>query len=112
MSSAKKSDNAFLSSNSESYIFLYGEFFSKYIVFLLLLLLLKLLFNSNYVTFKAYLWGTLISNVEATFDFCGFIINKIPNQSFESSVDLQTGHILPVVNALHFLHATSLTNAY
>lgn len=64
------------------------------------------------MTFKAYLWGTLISSVEATFDFSGFIIIIIPNQSFESSVDLQTGHILPVVNALHFLHATSLANAY
>ena len=53
-----------------------------------------------------------MSNVEATFDFSGFIIIMIPNQFFESSVDLQTGHILPVVNALHFLHATSLANAY
>ena len=54
--------------------------------------------------------GTVISKVAATFDFLGLSTSIIPNQSFESSVDLQTGHILPVVRALHFLHATSFTN--
>jgi hypothetical protein len=28
----------------------------------------------------------------------------------DNSVDLHTGHILPVVNALHFLHADSFAN--
>lgn len=34
----------------------------------------------------------------------------MPDQSLDNSVDLHTGHILPVVNALHFLHANSFAN--
>jgi hypothetical protein len=51
-----------------------------------------------------------MSSVDAIFDLLGSKINNIPDQSLDNSVDLHTGHILPVVNALHFLHADSLAN--
>jgi len=51
-----------------------------------------------------------ISSVEAILDLVSKI-KSIPDQSLDNSVDLQTGHILPVVNALHFLHANSFTNS-
>ena len=62
------------------------------------------------MTFNAYLWGECISNVDAILEYFGLIISKIPDQSFDSSVDLHIGQIFPVVSALHFLHANSFAN--
>ena len=51
-----------------------------------------------------------MSRVAATIDFAGLKIRMMPDQSGLRSVDLQTGHTLPIVTALHFLQATSLAN--
>lgn len=61
-------------------------------------------------TFRAYLCEEEICSVDATSDFFASNIKTIPDQSDDSSVDLHTGQTLPVVNALHFLQATSLAN--
>ena len=65
-----------------------------------------------YVTFSAYLLGAVISSVFATRDFAGSKTSMIPCQSGLRSEDLHTGHTLPLVRALHFLHAFSLAISY
>src|SRR5919198_1913146 len=65
-----------------------------------------------YETFRAYLFGVVISRVLATWDFAGSKTNMIPDQSGLRSVDLQLGHTLPVVITLHLLHAFSLANYF
>src|SRR5690348_6978208 len=68
--------------------------------------------TKRYWTFKAYLLGVVISSVLATSDFAGSKTSMIPDQSGLRSVDLQTGQTLPLVRALHFLQAFSLTTYY
>jgi len=46
--------------------------------------------------------------VDATSEFFESNITIVPDQSDESSVDLQIGQTFPIVMALHFLHADSL----
>lgn len=59
-------------------------------------------------TFKAYLYAAEICNVDAINELSASKIRIIPDQSDDSSEDLQRGQIFPTVIALHFLQASSL----
>jgi hypothetical protein len=68
--------------------------------------------ETSYEAFNAYLCGTRSSSVAATRDRSVSYSKIIPVQCGVSSEELHTGHTLPNVNALHFLHASSLGITY
>jgi hypothetical protein len=72
----------------------------------------KVFIALSYETFRAYLWGAVISRMLAICDFDGSKTRIIPDQSEVRSDDLQIGQTFPIVIALHFLQATSFGKFY